>query len=110
MDRETQRYILLACNKVKPYYFSIDEIMDVFDCYFMAYARAFLKTHPHLKLEQIERIIKKMPYIGGMVAEPYWYCDLIDQHFKTGYGKCDYNINHFFSGRIRELRYYEVYC
>ena len=35
---------------------------------------------------------------------PEDYLDLIDLHFKTRYRNCDYNINHFFSGRIREMR------
>ena len=40
--------------------------------------------------------------------EPDAYPLLIQLHFKTSYRRCDYNINHFFSGRIRELRLYEA--
>lgn len=36
------------------------------------------------------------------------YLILIDQHFQTEYQNCDYRINHFFSGSIRELRFYET--
>ena len=36
------------------------------------------------------------------------YAPIIEQHFKTQYYNCDYNINHFFSGKIRALRFYEV--
>lgn len=109
MDRDTEHYIRLAYNKSSSHDFSLNEVIDVFDYYFKVYTKVFLKIHPHLKLKQIERIIKEMPYIDGILAESNWYFDLIDQHFKTDYGRCDYNINHFFSGRIRELRFYEVF-
>lgn len=39
---------------------------------------------------------------------PSVYPYIIQLHFKTKYRNCDYNINHFFSGRIRELRCYEL--
>lgn len=38
---------------------------------------------------------------------PDAYYAMIDQHFATKYKNCDYNINHFFSGKVRELRFYE---
>ena len=43
-----------------------------------------------------------------MDIDPDCYEDMIDRHFRTRYRNCDYNINHFFSGRIRELRFYET--
>ena len=65
--------------------------------------------------ERIERIIREMPYIdetdkhhSTMDVAPDCYEPMIDQHFQTRYRNCDYNINHFFSGRIRELRFYET--
>jgi len=87
----------------------------VFRHYFKKHEDAFKKVHPNIRLEQIESIIKIMPYLdrgerssAEGVIEPEDYAALIDKHFKTRYRGCDYNINHFFSGDIRLMRYYEV--
>lgn len=71
--------------------------------------------HPPIRAVQIERVIREMPYIdetdkanSTMDIDPDCYEDMIDKHFRTQYRNCDYNINHFFSGRIRELRFYET--
>ena len=57
-----------------------------------------------------------MPYIdqedkGGYFEDvaPEDYRVLIDKHFATKYRRCDYNINHFFSGRIRLMRWLEEF-
>ena len=70
---------------------------------------------PPIRAVQIERIIREMPYIdetdkanSTMDIDPDCYEDMIDKHFRTRYRNCDYNINHFFSGRIRVLRFYET--
>ena len=81
--------------------YTLDEALGVFQYYFCA--------------SQIVRIIRDMPWIeqadrGSAYADipPESYLPMIDQHFQTRYCRCDYNINHFFSGRIRELRFYET--
>ena len=73
-----------------------------------------ISKHPPIKASQIVRICQDMPYIsrecsGGRYAdiEPEDYPVLIDKYFATRYRGCDRNINHFFSGRIRELKFYE---
>ena len=72
------------------------------------------RPHPPIRASQIVRICQDMPYINqenrGSYYEdvsPAGYIAMIDRHFATKYRHCDYNINHFFSGRIRELRFYE---
>lgn len=45
---------------------------------------------------------------GGGLFEPTDYPYLIEAYFKTSFKDCDYNICHFFSGRIRELRFFET--
>ena len=73
--------------------------------------------HPPIRREQIARIMQEMPWIDEIrktsdsyIADidPNTYKYIIRLYFKTKYRRCDYNINHFFSGRIRELRLYEV--
>ena len=91
-----------------------DEVLAVFEYYFQKYEDTFGEVHPSIRTEQIQRIIEAMPYIDGdgdssaggdVAAEDYE--TLIDKHFQTQYRNCDYNINHFFSGDIRLLRFYE---
>lgn len=83
--------------------------------YFEQYEAYTGAPHPPIRAIQIDRIICEMPYIdetdkanSTMDIDPDCYEDMIDRHFRTRYRNCDYNINHFFSGRIRELRFYET--
>lgn len=106
--------VKLAYRRCKEPIYSIEEVLRVFKYYFETYEYILGKEHPVLKLDQIARIIDKMPYIdgeGGIDIDTDAYEDMIDQHFNTVYngGKCDYNINHFFSGEIRKKRYYEEF-
>lgn len=93
----------------------MEEVLAVFRYYFQRYEEETGRPHPNICQEQIRRIIRLMPYlslddVGAYHAtiEPEEYGYIIHQHFKTRYRHCDYNINHFFSGRIRELRWYET--
>ena len=93
--------------------FTLEDVKFVFEYYFTAYELTFGENHPHIRLEQIERIIQAMPVIiGNCNSEQYidaeGYTALIDKHFETQYRNCDYNVNHFFSGDIRAMRYFET--
>lgn len=92
-----------------------DEALGVFQYYFEQYEVHTGRPHPPICASQIVRIVRDMPWIeqadrGSTYANipPESYPPMIDQHFQTRYRRCDYNINHFFSGRIRELRFYET--
>lgn len=90
------------------------EVLKVFRYYFQAYEDAFGKPHPPIRRAQIARIVAAMPYVydnhgRDMYVTPGCYPAMIDRHFCTEYCRgCDYNINHFFAGRIRELRLFET--
>lgn len=95
--------------------YSLEEVLGVFGYYFEQYEAYTGAPHPPIRASQIEHIIQEMPYIdetdkhhSTMDVDPDCYEPMIDQHFQTRYRNCDYNINHFFSGRIRELRFYET--
>ena len=107
--------------------YTIDEVLRVFRYYFDTYEMIFETAHPMISIVQIVRIIEKMPFVleeednppsrapgeedgySRMIdLLPEDYEAMIDQHFITKYRACDYNINHFFSGKIRDLRYYET--
>lgn len=94
--------------------YSFDDVLKVFRYYFETYELIFNEPHPMISINQIVSIIRKMPYsdddeiASSFDYSPDDYEAMIDQHFATSYRNCDYNINHFFSGRIRALRFYEV--
>lgn len=96
--------------------YNFEDALAVFRYYFSWYEYARHRRHPNIRLPQIESILVAMPYVEEHChkqIETYDielkdYSEIIPQHFKTRYARCDYNINHFFSGDIRMLRYYET--
>ena len=94
--------------------YSYEEAMSVFKCQFEEYEKHKGRAHPPIKASQIVKICQDMPYMDNVShrniadIEPEDYPALIEQHFKTRYSRCDYNINHFFSGRIREMMLYKL--
>lgn len=105
--------IVERCYEPGPY--SLEEVLDVFKTYFLCYEEKFGRPHPNIRAEQIRKIIRKMPYMEKNGEQlfldevpgdifPCVYPYIIRRHFMTKYSGCDYGINHFFSGRIRELR------
>lgn len=95
--------------------YTLEQCLEVFRYYFQTYEDYSGHPHSPLKPEQITRIMEAMPCIvmedRGENLEPLDpedYTNLIDLHFKTQYRDCDYNINHFFSGRIREILLYDA--
>lgn len=111
-DFERFRNILrmVYADDLTPY--SFEEVSNVFFRYFSTYEEYMNRPHPPIKAEQISRIIERMhcwddEFSRTTDVSPECYDYLIPQHFKTKYRHCDFNINHFFSGRIREMRYYD---
>ena len=93
--------------------YSIEDVLHVFKYYFETYEMVFDAAHPMINISQIAGIIREMPYLNdGSSAEfdvsVNEYELMIDQHFITRYRDCDYNINHFFSGKIRYMRFFEA--
>lgn len=91
--------------------YSLEETLKVFFFYFERYEAYTGEAHPPIKSSQIVKLSRLMPYLYAediglncCEIEPYQYPDIIRRHFETRYRNCDYNINHFFSGKIRELR------
>ena len=93
--------------------FSIEEVLYVFHTYFEWYDNFTGEPHPFLKLDQIRRIIEQMSFCedfsgdGCIELGPEHYEALISAYFHTHFKNCDRNINHFFSGRIRTVKFYE---
>ena len=111
-------------NQENPY--SLEECLKVFQLYFQTYEEYMGRPHPPIRASQIARIMQDMPFLERpdpsfmkwlketcnynpvSDIDPDTYPLLIQLHFKTRYRRCDYNINHFFSGKIRELRLHEA--
>ena len=127
MQFDFERFSRIAASVYsKENFYSLDDCLKVFRCYFQTYEKYMHHPHPPIRASQIARIMQDMPFLKQpdpefmkwLVEECGWnpvadidpnmYPVLIQLHFKTKYRRCDYNINHFFSGKIRELRLYEM--
>lgn len=93
-------------------HFSFDDCMTVFRTFFDAYHDFTGTDHPVPGGKQIAAIMEKMPYADKgrkIPLEPEDYETLIAAYFLTpAFQDCDHRIYHFFSGDIRENRYYET--
>lgn len=89
--------------------YSFDECMEVFRYFFEQYEKFTGEAHPPIRADQIKTICERMPPDESSAVEygPECYPEIIDRYFQTPFRNCDYRINHFFSGRIRELRWLE---
>ena len=95
------------------YPFCLEDCLFVFKTFFNAYKKYTGQIHPPLKAEQIRKIMVHMPYCFSSYDrfidfEPEDYSPMIEAYFRTNYRNCNYRINHFFSGQIREIKFYEA--
>lgn len=95
------------------YPYSLDEVLSVFDTFFISYEQYMGEKHPALKREQIKNIITAMPYVddrchGIQDIEVENYEEMIDAYFNTNFQNCDYRISHFMAGEIRTMRIFET--
>lgn len=110
-----EKFARITASVYPPSVYTLQDALTVFKYYFEQYEKHMGRPHPNIRVSQIVRICQDIPYItqtdrGAYIEDvsPDAYRAMIDQHFKTEYRHCDYNINHFFSGRIRELRFFET--
>lgn len=95
------------------YPFELKEVLGIFEMYFESYEREMNQTHPFITRTAIFKILEDMPFVCDRHYDRFInlnvddYRLIIDRHFQTVYKFCDFNIIHFFSGRIRLLRFYE---
>lgn len=90
------------------------EKIEVISYYLGKYKDKRREEHPNLKADQWERVIDSLFYCvdentGTDFDLDYSsLIDTIDQHFKTRYKNCDYNILHFVSDGVKVRRMYEA--
>lgn len=95
--------------------FSMQDVLTVFRYFFGSYELHRGEVHPPIRRDQIKRLIEIMDaydldgILGGNgISSPDDYPALIDAYFRTWFPRCDYRINHFFSGKIRTMRMFET--
>lgn len=84
--------------------------IEIIECYYTAYMATFHQEHPRLSATAMDNVIEALSCGSDMVDEtdPETYKALIEQHFKTRYDNCDYNICHFMTEGVRNNRFYET--
>ncbi|WP_369296069.1 hypothetical protein [Acutalibacter sp.] len=92
---------------------TLEDYIRVFHKFFDEYDATFGEPHPHISKANIRKIMDEMPCFicessDGEELFPEDYDAMIERYFEIDWKNCDYNINHFFSGQIREMRYYET--
>lgn len=108
-----RQWVRLANERDGLFPFTMNDCVSVFRYFFEAFKHFRGEDHPLINTEQVKTIIEEMPYVTNEHFEEIidipvcFYPPMIDRYFKTKYENCDYRINHFFSGRIRELKFYE---
>jgi len=115
-EKGANREFALSFYSFKSKYSVDEESIEVIEHYLERYHFYQSKSHPNLKAHQWQTVIDELYY--GECNKPDGYEEfsghelkyIIDEHFKTKYDNCDYNILHFISGQIRALRYYELGC
>lgn len=110
-DFERFADILRGIYPESPY--TVEETLEVFRYFFERYEGFTGEVHPAIKASQVVRICRVMPFQDGQTGpisdiEPELYPEIIDQYFETPFKSCDYRINHFFSGPIRQMRLFEL--
>ena len=95
--------------------YTLQDVLTIFRYFFGAYELNRGQVHPPIRRDQIKRIIEVMDsydlngVVGGLdIIDPDSYPDLIDAYFQTRFPRCNYRINHFFSGKIRTIRMFET--
>ena len=86
--------------------YSLDETLAILHYFFDVYEEHRGEPHPPLTVANLIRIIERLPGEIGFDADEYPW--LIDTYFENRYRDCDYRINHFLSGRIREILSYRI--
>lgn len=86
--------------------FSVDECFTVFKEFFERYKEKTGHEHPPLRTPKLIQLLNIIDGEGLFDADTY--TTLIEGYFSTHFKNCDYNICHFFGGKVRELRYYEL--
>lgn len=93
--------------------YTFEDCKAIFHYFFNCYEVFKKQVHPPIRRQQIQRIVEQFPYLEGETGtaidlDPDDYCHLIRLYFATKFFACDYRINHFMSGNVRLMRWYQM--
>jgi hypothetical protein len=88
---------------------NIDEPMENVRYFFRRYKEVFKRDHPALKNEQVRQAYERFKEHDEMFSVEYGR-EIIDRYFETQFPTwdVDYNLMHFISGEIIDMRAFEV--
>lgn len=103
-----EKQIIKSCHKQGIQ--DCSEYVKIIKYYYSAYMTAFHEEHPRLSNSAMNNVIDALQCGSEIVPDVDFdtYKALIQQHFKTQYADCDYNICHFMTEGIRNNRFYET--
>lgn len=108
-------YLKIYGNDNSDDIWSLGNVLDLFRYFYRTYKAKFKRDHPHITTDTIRGIIQDIPEAcdeeTGMSVEFCYddYPPMIRKYFKSDFGEgCDYTIQHFMSGKIRYIKYYET--
>lgn len=86
------------------------EYVKIIEYYYSAYMTTFHENHPCLSSSAMNSVVSALQNGSENVPDCDFdiYKAMIDQHFKTQYDNCDYNICHFMTEGVRNNRFYET--
>ena len=102
MDFEIVKRQIATAYSQGEFEWSLTDHCRVFRYFFDAYKSCRGREHPHLRTATIKEVMERLEdYSIGETL------NLIDQYFESSL-ECDYSLVHFTSGRVREMRAYEI--
>lgn len=103
-----EKQIIKSCHKLGIQ--DCSDYIEIIRCYYLAYMSKFHQEHPRLSSKAMDSVIDALQSGSDMVddMDPETYAELIEQHFRTQYDDCDYNICHFMTEGIRNYRFFET--
>lgn len=103
-----EKQIIKSCNRQGMQDYSL--CVDIIKYYYALYRATFNQEHPCLSNPAMDKVIEAIQFGTDIVEDADFdmYQEMIDQHFKTHYKNCDYNICHFMTEGVRNNRFYET--
>lgn len=94
----------------------INEVIYIIRYFYSRYSMYFGTEHPRINNKTMDSVVRNIidgtenMIVGGLLdaVDRDDYVLMIDKYFDTYFKNCDYNIQHFMTSGIRELRYYEA--
>ena len=110
----TKNQIISAMDKLDfgPDAPETEDALQVFRYYYRTYRSYTGHIHPNLNTKTMDNVVRNFVFGTDQIDSDIsvdTYMDLIDEHFKTDYGKeIDWNIQHFMTDGVRNYLYLKI--